>query len=104
MNSWRHSRSTTERGYGWRWQRLRKRILARDQYLCVPCRKAGKYIPAEAVDHIKPKADGGTDDPENLRAICDPCHLAKSMADQGKKPRRKRQTYGLDGWPTENQQ
>lgn len=26
------------------------------------------------VDHIKPCADGGTDDPANLRLLCVPCH------------------------------
>ena len=30
-------KTTTQRGYGWKWQKTRKRILIRDQYLCVPC-------------------------------------------------------------------
>lgn len=29
------------------------------------------------VDHIKPRAHGGTDDPENLQALCHTCNTAK---------------------------
>jgi 5-methylcytosine-specific restriction endonuclease McrA len=33
---------------------------------------------ATEVDHIRPKEEGGTDDDENLQAICGPCHTAKT--------------------------
>ena len=32
------------------------------------------------VDHILPVADGGTDDPENLRLLCVPCHKGVTAA------------------------
>ena len=51
---------------------------------------------AAQVDHVVPKAKGGADDPSNLRAICRPCHDAKTLQDAGKKPRP---TIGADGWP-----
>lgn len=35
-------------------------------------------MPAVAVDHIVPKAEGGNDDPENLQAICKRCHKLKT--------------------------
>ena len=99
MSGWKHGSSTTERGYGWAWQKLRKRILQRDKFLCQPCLKDhNRVTAAHAVDHIVAKANGGTDDPANLRAICEACHLDKSMADQGKR-RRQRPTFGEDGWP-----
>lgn len=77
--AWRTStQTTTERGYGWEWQKLRKRILQRDKYLCQPCKANGRITSATEVDHCIAKVNGGTDDPDNLRAICTPCHKAKT--------------------------
>ncbi|HCL5939948.1 TPA: HNH endonuclease [Citrobacter freundii] len=38
--------------------------------------------PAETVDHIKPKAHGGTDDLSNLESICSGCHKAKTARER----------------------
>ncbi len=58
-----------------------------------PAPRRGRLTPATAVDHILLKAQGGTDDPANLAAICDPCHRSKTSAEaaraQGRKPRRR---------------
>ncbi|ERS12017.1 DNAse [Marinobacter sp. EN3] len=70
--------SSTQRGYGGRWRRLRLQILERDKGLCQICLPEGKVMPAVAVDHIVPKAEGGNDDPENLQAICKRCHKLKT--------------------------
>lgn len=53
---------------------------------------------ATEVDHIKPKASGGTDELSNLRAINKECHKKKTAAEQGKtlKPIIH---IGLDGYP-----
>lgn len=56
-------------------------ILRRDQYLCQPCKKYGFLTTANEVDHIIPKAQGGTDNPEQLQAICKVCHKAKTQAE-----------------------
>lgn len=68
-----------ERGYGSAWVRLRERVLARDNGLCQPCATDGRTTPAVAVDHIRAKAHGGTDDEANLQAICSACHRAKTQ-------------------------
>lgn len=73
-----------ERGYGSAWDKLRALVLARDCGLCQVCSAAGRVSLANAVDHIKPKAEGGTDDESNLQAICKPCHLIKT-ADEAKR-------------------
>ena len=94
--------TTTERGYGWQWQKLREQILQRDMHLCQPCAREGRTTPARQVDHIKPKAKGGTEAPDNLQAICTPCHDAKSAqeaADGQGREHRPRVTIGPDGWP-----
>lgn len=70
--------SSTERGYGGRWRKLRDRIMRRDKGLCQPCLAVGRVMPAVAVDHIVPKAEGGTDADENLQAICKACHKRKT--------------------------
>jgi 5-methylcytosine-specific restriction protein A len=103
--SWNHGRreSRHTRGYGTAWDKLRKRILARDRHLCQPCYRATpqRITPGTQVDHIRPKAAGGTDADDNLEAICRACHDLKTLADQGKSPRR-RARFGADGWPIED--
>jgi 5-methylcytosine-specific restriction protein A len=65
--------TTTERGYGAPWRQLRLLVLDRDGYRCRWC--GG---PANSVDHITPKTEGGTDDPGNLAAACLPCNSRRS--------------------------
>ena len=54
------------------WRTLRTQILARDRYTCQLCGAA-----AEHIDHIRPVAAGGSDQPGNLRATCAECNLRK---------------------------
>ncbi|MBZ3473225.1 HNH endonuclease [Xanthomonas perforans] len=63
------------------WRRKRDEIMKRDQYLCVPCRAAGRVTAAEEVDHIVPQAEGGTGADNNLQAICVESHIAKTKAE-----------------------
>lgn len=59
------------------WQCIRDRILNASD-VCYICGKPG----ADSVDHVIPKARGGTDDPSNLRpAHLHPCNRAKSDKD-----------------------
>ncbi len=92
--AWEHDLSRHARGYDYRWTKLREHALRRDDYLCVPCRKAGRVTEATEVDHITPKAQDGTDDMENLQSICSDCHKAKTKAETSKRAR-----IGVDGWP-----
>jgi 5-methylcytosine-specific restriction protein A len=72
-------KTTTERGYGAAWRATRKRIMERDHWLCQHCARAGLVRKAHDVDHIKPQAEGGTDDDDNLEAICLPHHKVKTQ-------------------------
>jgi 5-methylcytosine-specific restriction protein A len=90
--------SRHKRGYGSAWDKIRKLVLVRDKHLCQPCLRSNKPTAGSQVDHITPKAKGGTDDMDNLETICDPCHKAKTARDNGKEYKPKR-TTGIDGWP-----
>jgi len=84
------------RGYGAKWDKLRARILTRDGHLCQTCLDKGVITPATEVDHVTPKAKGGTDEDGNLQAICSPCHKNKTTRETGGRPKRQ---VGLDGYP-----
>lgn len=95
--TWDHDgKSRHERGYGTAWDKLRAQVLTAEP-LCRSClNEHGRATAATQVDHIKPKADGGTDDIDNLQPLCRPCHDRKSALDRGHRPPV---SYGLDGWP-----
>lgn len=55
-----------------KWKRKREKILKRDGYQCVECRKYGRHRPAAVVHHIKELEDYpelALDD-ENLVSLC----------------------------------
>ncbi|WP_322768413.1 HNH endonuclease [Frankia sp. Cr1] len=64
--------TSSQRGYGTEWRTIRARILIRDGHRCHWC---GRW--AGTVDHVKAKADGGTDDDTNLVAACGPCNSSR---------------------------
>lgn len=74
--------SSARRGYGYRWRNLRDIILRREP-LCRECATAGLIVPAEDIDHVVSKANGGTDDLTNLMPLCHPCHSRKTVAEDG---------------------
>jgi 5-methylcytosine-specific restriction protein A len=90
------SKSRHERGYGSQWVKLRERVMMRDCYLCQMCMANNFVEQATQVDHIKPKAKGGTDDMNNLQSLCERCHNDKTARDNGGNPKPE---IGVDGWP-----
>lgn len=84
-DGWRNyqaGKSRKERGYGRSWEIIRERILQRDQYLCQNHRRQKIAKKATSVDHIIPKAHGGTDDDSNLESLCWECHRAKTARER----------------------
>jgi 5-methylcytosine-specific restriction endonuclease McrA len=73
----RDQRTTTERGYGWRWQQIRRTVLERDGYTCYWCHRS-----ANTVDHLHPTSKGGGLDYTNLVASCGPCNYSKGARDR----------------------
>jgi 5-methylcytosine-specific restriction endonuclease McrA len=68
----------------WSWGAVRDYVIRRDKGTCGLCgttdpeilegMKGIRFDPWD-VDHIVPVADGGTDDPANLRLLCMACHV-----------------------------
>ena len=54
------------------WWPLRNSILSGDEYTCQYCGSE-----ASCVDHVVPLTRGGSNDPENLVACCQPCNVSK---------------------------
>ena len=55
------------------WGAIRKAKIARNP-ICENC----NVRPSSHVDHIVRRADGGTDDDDNLQALCHVCHSTKT--------------------------
>jgi len=71
--------TSTQRGYGSRWQRLRVLVLARDPV----CRYPGCAELSTDVDHIVPKSQGGADAMDNLQGLCHEHHSLKTAREDG---------------------
>lgn len=87
----------TERLRGRAGQRQRARRLERTRGLCERCDAAGRTVLATVVDHIQPLALGGSDEDENTRNLCEPCHVEVTAEQFGH--RAPTQAIGVDGWP-----
>lgn len=58
-------------------KRLRYEVLRRDNYTCRYCGATAPDVKL-TVDHVVPQALGGSDDPANLVAACEPCNNGKT--------------------------
>lgn len=86
--------SSAKRGYGWRWQLLRRAVL-REHIWCVDPlghhKEDGRsLVVAGLVDHIAPLNGGGTNDATNLQCLCASCHSRKTVLYDGGFGRAKR--------------
>lgn len=70
-----NARSTREKGLAGSWPRIRLRVLERDGWKCAYC-----GAPARSVDHVIPRARGGTHDLGNLVAACRSCNSRKGSS------------------------
>ena len=75
-DSWRAGKETsTQRGYGYKWQAAREGYL-KAHPLCVFCERDGRVTLAKVVDHIVPHKGDMTKfwDSGNWQPLCKPCH------------------------------
>ena len=57
--------------------RLRMQVLQRDGLRCTFCGRSAPEVKLH-VDHIEPVSKGGSNEMDNLQALCEECNLAKS--------------------------
>lgn len=82
--SWRApGMTTTELGYGWRWQKAREAFLLANP-LCVMCKAEGRPVPAKVVDHKVPhKGDQKLFwDRKNWQSLCKHHHSADKQREE----------------------
>lgn len=60
----------------WVWRDARMRILDRDK-CCVYCGDTSLTLRTASIDHLIPKAKGGTNDDSNLALSCKKCNTDK---------------------------
>ena len=82
-SSWRGDKTSTQRGYGYKWQKARERYLANNP-LCVYCQCQGRVTEAAVVDHIEPHRGDKTLfwAQTNWQALCRPCHDSVKRAEE----------------------
>lgn len=71
----------TKRIAGSSWMATRRRILLRDGYTCQCC---GIVRSDHEIDHVVPLEQGGSNNDDNLQALCggpDGCHARKSAGE-----------------------
>lgn len=56
------------------WNVLRERVMERDANACTACGSRQKPL---VCHHVVPLSQGGSNSPQNLRTLCDPCHRAR---------------------------
>lgn len=81
-NQYERDPASRER-YGAEWRRIRERFIAAHP-LCELCKGRGRLTPATEVHHKAKIADGGTNDEENLQALCRKCHSRISAVDENR--------------------
>jgi 5-methylcytosine-specific restriction protein A len=78
--AWTKPPTATKRVTGRRLQTMRAALFS-SKPLCIECERLGRVTLATQRDHIKPLAEGGTDDDSNVQGLCHACHEAKSLAE-----------------------
>lgn len=82
-DSWRDSKSSTQRGYGYKWQKARERFLSLNP-LCVYCERNNRVTVATVVDHIIPhKGDQVLFwDESKWQSLCASCHSSVKQREE----------------------
>jgi 5-methylcytosine-specific restriction endonuclease McrA len=84
-DSWRADKQTssTQRGYGYAWQKARAGHL-RNNPLCVYCQREGRVEPATVVDHKVPHRGDQTLfwDRSNWQSLCKPHHDGQKQREE----------------------
>lgn len=84
--SWRNDKeSSTKRGYGYKWQKVRELYL-KENPLCIYCERDGIITPANVVDHIEPHRGNQSLfwNKSNWQSLCSSCHSSTKQKEESK--------------------
>lgn len=81
LNTTKNQRRATLAPPGGAAHQLRQTINRTGSWPCAQCGKTHEAYNLE-VDHTTPLADGGTDTPDNVQALCRPHHHNKTATEQ----------------------
>lgn len=95
-NKYQRDRNHHKR-YGKEWWQIRHSYITANP-LCEECKKDGRLTPAKEVHHIKPLADGGTHDDNNLMSLCKQCHSSITAREGGRWGWKSTDIYLKRGW------
>lgn len=71
-----YTRTSDDRARPMSWRRVRDLVFERDGRRCRHCGAEDDL----AIDHIMPRAKGGTDELDNLQVLCRPCNSRKGVS------------------------
>lgn len=85
-DSWRADKNSTERGYGYKWQKARAQYLAENP-LCVKCMEDGRTTLGNVVDHKIPHRGDMVLfwDRNNWQTLCDTHHSSDKQREERKR-------------------
>jgi 5-methylcytosine-specific restriction enzyme A len=87
-------RRPPSKAYSGRWASIARKVLQRDGFICQLAFPGICKRRASQADHITAVAEGGTNELDNLRAVCPPCHRRRS-AQQGAAAVNQRRTRNV---------
>lgn len=84
-------KSRQQRGYGGVHDAMRKQVLIEEPW-CRECIRTGVTPPRRTViaDHVRNKAEGGSDDRSNYQGLCDKHSKAKTAREAARSRKRNR--------------
>lgn len=80
---WQRTAKQVKRTTGRKLQQQRHQLFSREP-LCRECRKHGFVTPATIRDHIKPLAEDGSDDDDNIQPLCQACSDTKTASESAR--------------------
>lgn len=76
----------TPRVRGRKWVETRQRVAVAQQFTCQRCGRV--WLPwRDQVDHDVPLEQGGSNEDDNLRLLCDECHKTKTALEASARAR-----------------
>ena len=73
----------SKKRYSTKWRKIRNAFV-KNHPICELCERKNILIPTEEVHHVIPLSKGGSNDDENLVALCKSCHSRITATEGGR--------------------